>query len=56
MILSSEEIPLCHECYQLESLKHSHDLQNDLLSDRIHTHWLLYPPENPTQTRSDAAG
>ena len=53
LIHFSEEIPLCQECYQLENLNHPHDRY---ISDRIHTHWLIYPLPNPIQTRSDAAG
>ncbi len=56
LIHFKEEIPLCQECYQLESLSHPHDRFNDLLSDQIHTCWLIYPSPNPFLTRSDAAG
>ena len=54
MILPEGKIPLCSECYQIETLKRARS-PGSLLCDRIHRHWLIYLPENPAKIRSDGA-
>jgi hypothetical protein len=52
MILAEDKIPLCSECYQIETLRQAGSRSN-LLGDRIHRHWLIYRAENPVHIRSD---
>jgi hypothetical protein len=52
MTLQQEKVPLCSECYQIETLKRGSN-RGSLLCDRIHRHWLIYLPELPTRIRSD---
>jgi hypothetical protein len=52
MILEGEKIPLCSECYQIETLRRA-DSRDNLLGDRIHRHWLVYRSDNPVHIRSD---
>ena len=52
MIIQEDKIPLCSECYQIETLKKAGS-RGSLFCDRIHRHWLVYLPENPVQIRSD---
>jgi len=54
MVLEEEKVPLCSECYQIETLRRASS-RGSLLSDRIHRHWLIYLPELPTRIRSDGA-
>ena len=52
MILQDSSIPLCSECYQIETLRRA-GIRGNLTCDRIHRHWLIYLPENPVRVRSD---
>ena len=44
--IDQERTPLCSECYQLEALRQARN-PLELLCDRIHRTWLLYPWDEP---------
>jgi hypothetical protein len=46
MQVHQERTPLCSECYQIETLKKVPN-RVELLCDRIHWTWLLYPWNEP---------
>jgi hypothetical protein len=52
MLFQEDKIPLCSECYQIETLKKSTS-RGSILCDRIHRHWLVYLSTNPSHIRSD---
>jgi hypothetical protein len=52
MTLQQDQLPLCSECYPIETLKHASS-RGSLHCDRIHRYWLIYLPELPTRIRSD---
>lgn len=52
MILAEEKVPLCSDCYQIETLRRATS-RGSLLSDRIHRCWLIYRLDNPIHIRSD---